>query len=672
MTSHLRAPARFVGVVLLAALLTVVLPAAAGSASGAPRVANMSGNFEAPGPGDPDGTGFASIRLNAGQRTVCWELRAADITLPASAAHIHRGAVGEPGPVVVTLSPPSADGRSSGCANGVQRALINEIIDFPQRFYVNVHTSDFPGGAIRGQLETRVDAADWQDAVPIQFLNVSDWHAQLDPLNVTGVGNVGGAAQLSTYFKNDRAANPNSLTLTAGDAYGAAPPLSGFFNEEPAVKAMNLMGFDVDTFGNHNFDRGIDHLQQMIDLAEFQYVSANLRNLEDNLTGVKKWEMFDVGGVKVAVVGITNPEAPTLVFPGSFGTIEVTDPVAAAMSAKAEAEAAGADVVVAITHMGITGHDAAGMGTGPLVDFAEAVSGFDVIFGDHTDMLFEHVINGQLVQENKSKGATYTRTKLTFDPNTGAVFNRDAVFVTPFSSAVTPDPAVVSMLAPYRMQLAAALDGQIGVATGIFPRDGVNERLREAAIGNIVADSMRWRYGTQLAFTNGGGLRASLPSSYLPQNTALRRNSPGYAAGPPFDLVIGDAFTVLPFGNIVVTREVTGALLWQALEHSVAAIPAANGRFAQISGFRFTYDAARPAGSRVLSVTLNDGTPILADGTTYTFATNDFTNAGGDGYTMFMGTHGVTREVMADVLLAYIRDQGTISPVIDGRITRLN
>jgi 5'-nucleotidase len=672
MKSHLRARAHFLGVALLAALVTVLLPAAAGSASGAPRIANMSGNFEVPGPGDPNGTGSATIRLNAGQRTVCWDISAADITLPASAAHIHRGAVGVAGGIVVTLSPPGASGNATGCVGGVNRALVQEIVDFPERFYVNVHTSDYPAGAIRGQLDTRVGAADWQDAVQLQFLNVSDWHAQLDPLSVTGVGNVGGAAQLSTYFKADRAANPNSLTLTAGDAYGAAPPLSGFFNEEPAVKAMNLMGFDVDTFGNHNFDRGIAHLQQMIDLAEFQYVSANLRNLEDNLTGVKRWEMFDVGGVDVAVVGITNPEAPTLVFPGSFGTIEVTDPVAAAMSAKAEAEAAGADVVVAITHMGITGHDAAGEGVGPLVAFAEGVSGFDVIFGDHTDMLYEHVINGQLVQENKSKGATYTRTKVTFDPNTGTVFNKDAVFVTPFSGAVTPDPAIVEMLAPYRVQLAAQLDGTIGVATELFPRNGVIERVGEAAIGNLVADSMRWRYGTQLALTNGGGLRAPLPSSYLPMDTTLRRNSPGYAPGPPYDLVIGDVYTVLPFGNIVVTREVTGAVLWQALEHSVAVIPNANGRFAQISGFRFTYDAARPAGSRVLSVTLNDGTPILPDGTTYTFATNDFTNAGGDGYTMFVGTHGVSREVMADVLLAYIRDQGTITPTIDGRITRIN
>jgi 5'-nucleotidase len=668
----MRHPLRFRSALVAAVVLAVLmaLPATAGAAG---LVANLSGNFEVPGPGDPNGSGFADITLIPGQGRVCWELEAAEITLPASAAHIHRGAVGVAGPIVVGLSPPGADGQSEGCARGVAKQLIKEIVRFPGRFYVNVHTSDYPAGAIRGQLSERRDATGWKDAVPLQFLNVSDWHAQLDPLNVTGVGNVGGAAQLSTYFKLDRMLNPNTLTITAGDAYGAAPPLSSFFEERPAVEAMNLMGFDVDTFGNHNFDRGIGHLQQMIDLADFQYVSANLRNRDDNLTGVKDWEMFDVGGVKVAVVGLTNPEAPTLVFPGSFGTIEVTDPVAAANRAKSEARTAGADVILAITHMGVTHTDpASGMQDGPLVDFAEAVTGFDVIFGDHTDMLYENVINGQLVQENRSKGATYTRTKLTFDPNTGAVFNRDAQFVTPLSAAVTPDPAIVAMLAPYRTQLAAALDGQIGIATGLFPRDGVTERLQEVAIGNIVTDSMRWRYGTQLAFTNGGGLRASLPSSYLPMNTALRRNTPGYAPGPPYDLVIGDAFTVLPFGNIVVTREVTGALLWQALEHSVAAIPAANGRFAQISGFKFTYDAARPAGSRVVSVTLDDGTPILPNATTYSFATNDFTNAGGDGYTMFVGEHGVTREVMADVLLAYITDLGTITPAIEGRITRLN
>ena len=102
--------------------------------------------------------------------------------------------------------------------------------------------------------------------VTIQILDISDWHAQLDPLVVDGT-EIGGAAALASYFQAERTTNPNTLTVTAGDAYGASPPLSGSFAEEPAVLAMRLMGFDADTFGNHNFDRGIAHLQAMVGLS---------------------------------------------------------------------------------------------------------------------------------------------------------------------------------------------------------------------------------------------------------------------------------------------------------------------------------------------------------------------------------------------------------------------
>lgn len=159
----------------------------------------------------------------------------------------------------------------------------------------------------------------------LQISREPDWHAQLDPVSINGA-NVGGAAQISSYWKKDRAANPNTLTLTAGDAYGASPPLSTFFNEEPAVKAMNLMGFDVDTFGNHNFDRGVSRLHEIIDLADFQYVSTNLRNLDANLSGVKPFEIFEVGGVKAGVIGVTNLEAPTLVVPGASAPSRLQTP----------------------------------------------------------------------------------------------------------------------------------------------------------------------------------------------------------------------------------------------------------------------------------------------------------------------------------------------------------
>ena len=149
------------------------------------------------------------------------------------------------------------------------------------------------------------------------------------------------------------------------------------------------MGIQVGTLGNHNFDRG--HRASPVDdrprrradqrrspRVAVQYVSANLANLDDNLDGRRDFKIFDVGGIKVGVVGVTNPEAPGLVSPGSFGTIGSDRPrTAAANRAKAAAKQAGAQVVVAITHMGVRGFTA-GQPFGELVDFANNVGGFDV------------------------------------------------------------------------------------------------------------------------------------------------------------------------------------------------------------------------------------------------------------------------------------------------------
>lgn len=506
-----------------------------------------------------------------------------------------------------------------------------------------------------------------RNVVKIQILNVSDFHGQLDPLSVSGVS-VGGAAALSTYWAADRQANPNTLLLTAGDAVGASPPLSSFFGDEPTIRFMNYAGFTADTFGNHNFDQGLAHLQHQIDVADFDYVSSNLRNLRHNLQGVSPYVIKKVDGVRVAVIGVTNPEAPTLVAPGNLGTLEITDPAAAAMRARKDAARHGAKVFVAIGHLGIEGTDTAGNPTGPLKTFAESVRGFDLILGDHTNIQYKAEINGALVLENLSKGATYARTTLSYDRRKGNV-DATAEFVVPVTSAVQPDPAVATLLQPYRDELATQLDGVIGVANGSFDRGSNIERIREVPIGDLTADALRATYGTQIAFTNGGGLRSPLPSpSYLPRDTSLRRPSPGYAAGPPYDVVTGDVYSVLPFGNQSLTRTVTGTQLWAVLERSVGSAPNAFGGFLQISGFRFTYDSARPTGSRVLTVTLSDGTPVAKDATTYTTATNDFTNAGGDGYTELADGQGTTRNLMANDLLNYTTGAGTITPATDGRI----
>lgn len=121
------------------------------SAQGRPLSTTLTGAAEVPA-GDADGSGTADIIINHGQGEVCWTIHVDDITLPATAAHIHIGPAGVAGPVVVPLSAPGADGSADGCRQEVSQDIIRGMLVAPELFYVNVHNADFPGGAVRGQL----------------------------------------------------------------------------------------------------------------------------------------------------------------------------------------------------------------------------------------------------------------------------------------------------------------------------------------------------------------------------------------------------------------------------------------------------------------------------------------------------------------------------------------
>lgn len=583
-----------------------------------------------------------------------------------------------------------------------------------------------------------------RSAADIQILNVSDWHGNLDPASANG-----GAWNISARWQEDRKAMP-TLTLTAGDDFGAAPPLSGFFDEAPAIQAQRLMGIQINTFGNHNFDKGVAHLQSMIDLARarstgsagdhpgkpFKYVAANLSNIKANLKHVAPFEIIKVGKVSVAVIGIVNEEAPTLVSPGNFGTMTVTDGVAAAKKYARLSRLLGADVVVVITHKGM---NTVSPPTGNLVDFANAMPKglVDVVIGDHTNIQFSGTTpKGVLYHENLSYGNGYARTRLNVTPGFfGHVNSKSVEFVVPGPSGslgsnrtsclggtittgtppvVVPDPApfcdqkIVDMLVPYRNELAVQLDGVIGTTLGVFDRGDNVERRKEVPLGDLIADSMRIGYGVDIGFMTGGGIRSQFPAcGYTPQNLGLHRSNfdnstaggpwhvnvvtcpGGYASGGPYDLVKGDVYTVLPFGNNIVTRSVTGLQLWQALENGVSKCPnpltaagTCAGRFPQVSGIKFTFDVSKTSGcsgsevapitwsctinnpptGRVTVVTKSDGTPIAPDGTTYTFAVTDFTNNGGDSFFMLADGQGASRDRDANAFLSYL---STLSFPID-------
>jgi 2',3'-cyclic-nucleotide 2'-phosphodiesterase (5'-nucleotidase family) len=282
--------------------------------------------------------------------------------------------------------------------------------------------------------------------------------------------------------------------------------------------------------------------------------------------------------------------------------------------------------------------------------------------------------NGVLVTENRGKGIRFTRVRLVVDERDGEVVYKTADFHKPWNIGITPDPAIQAKINELNAALAPIFSQQIGVSTRAIPRSDscgrADGRLCESLVGNTVTDSMRTTYGVDFAITNSGGLRADLTCP----NPDIAGDFCSAFTPPPWPITRGQNFAVLPFGNIVVTMSVNGAELKTMLENGVSSMPAANGRFPQVSGLCFTYNISAPVGSRVLSAVRQaangtcTGPPVdLTAAATYQIAQNDFTASGGDGYPNF-SSRQVTQNLMDQVLADFITANTPISPAIQGRI----
>jgi len=526
----------------------------------------------------------------------------------------------------------------------------------------------------------------------VQLLQLSDFHGAIE-----GTATNAGTALLTTAFAADRKAVASTFTLSTGDNIGAAPAISGEFEELPTIESMNLMKFDVSTFGNHEHDRNIAHVQKVIGLSNFQWVASNYSSLEPLKSGAKSAQRYVIlnrGGVKVGVVGANTEETPEVIFPGNLDytdasgakkTIAISNTVSSVNKAIADAKIDGANVVVALIHEGWS-ENADGVAKGNLINMIKGIKGADVIFGGHSHQLYSSVnpapnarSNTTLVAEVPNAGVSYNRVQLCVSPSSNKVIGSSIENVTTSAiSKLTPDADGVALVKKYKDQLVAKLDVKIGQVTAVFPRGGTPavERAGETPMGNYLADLMRSRMKTDFAITNGGGLRDTFPAAtYKVVNTSYKR--PGAGVTGPFDVTLGDAISVLPFGNAVVTTKISGTQLWGALENGVSQYPSA-GRFPQISGFKFTFDSSKAVGSRVLTVTTLDGKAIAKDATMYTVATNDFMLYGGDGYTFFNPSMArINGILLVDILVDGLKadlaaGKVTQTPAADGRIVRTN
>jgi 2',3'-cyclic-nucleotide 2'-phosphodiesterase (5'-nucleotidase family) len=510
----------------------------------------------------------------------------------------------------------------------------------------------------------------------VQLLQLSDFHGQLEPNRSFG------AALLTANFEAERENNEATFTVSSGDNIGAAPPISSQNAELPTIRALNAMGLDVSVFGNHEHDRNLEHLRHMIRYSDFQWVVSNYNTLLGLDSGAKRAKTYTIverDGVKVGFIGINTKDTPEQITPGNLDfnwagknySINISDSETRINRAIRDVKNAGADMVVALVHEGWNANTG-GEAVGPLIDYAKSLD-VDLVYGAHSHQTYSSVHDGKLTAMVRNAGAEYNRTQICVNTATDTVLGASNEVVTTKNAPVaTADAEVEEMVAGYKSELQAKMDVRVGQVSIVTPIAGTPpvQRSGEHAFGNWSADTARAKYGTDFALVNGGGIRSTFPASnYEPADTSLVRSD---AAEGPYDIVLGDVYTIQPFGNVFSIIEVTGAQIWSALENGVSRYPS-DGRWPHVSGMKFTVDVTKEVGSRIVSITDLDGKAIAKDSKSYTMALTDFVAKGGDGYNMFDVSKLQVRDLDAEVLVEALRADRAAGKVtemkLDGRTT---
>ena len=497
--------------------------------------------------------------------------------------------------------------------------------------------------------------------VHVQLLGINDFHGQLDyTTNVSGRA-VGGIEYLAAYLKQREATNPaNTLTLQAGDLVGASRPVSALLQDEPTIRFMNEIGMDIGTIGNHEFDEGVVEMKRLInggshpktvdkygafEGADFQYVVANV---EDEKTGeliLPPYAIKEVDGVKIGFIGVVTTETPSIVTASGVAGVKFTDEVEAVNKYAAELKGKGVETIIVLAHDPGTSATNGSNPTGKVVEMAKAIDDeVDVIYGAHDHKYLNSTVSGKLLVQSYSYGTAFSDVELTIDPVTQDIVEKQAEVASTFRDAITPDAKIKGELEKYQADIAPITGEVVGEATAPISRTANADG--ETALGNLIADGMKAATKTDFAFMNVGGIRDEIKK-----------------AGP---ITWGDLFAIQPFGNDIVTMNITGEQVRILLNQQFAAD---RNRIMQISGLKYTWTNNLPLGQKVLDIYLPNGSKIDPN-KVYSVTVNNFMADGGDGFVVLkQGTNRVTRMTDIDAFIDYVKSfTGPVSAQIEGRI----
>ncbi|WP_159007222.1 bifunctional metallophosphatase/5'-nucleotidase [Bradyrhizobium sp. S69] len=569
-------------------------------------------------------------------------------------------------------------------------------MSYPLRqMLVAVMLTTAPGLASRAiaQSATQVTTPVAATPVDVRILAINDFHGYLrpspagiriaDPDDKTKKTMVaaGGSETMATLVKQLRAqaTNPkNTIFVAAGDLIGASPFLSAMFHDEPTVESLSMMGLEIASVGNHEFDEGKDELLRMqnggchpVDKcqgphpfagARFHYLAASTVEKDTGKTVLPAYEIREFEGIPVAFIGLTLKGTATIVSPPGIAGLEFKDEADTVNALVPELKARGVEAIVVLIHEGgyPTGdyNECPGI-SGAIVDIVKKFdSAVDVVISGHTHQAYVCEVDGRLVTSGDKYGTLVTTIDLKLDRTSRDIVSAKADNVIVRTGATARDPEQTALLEAYD-KLAAPL--------GNRPAGSVSETLShipdhagESALGDIIADAQLAATQTSakgsavIAMTNPGGIRINV--------TKKDEGAVSYA----------DLFASQPFRNQLVTLTLTGAQIKNVLEQQWRdpKLP----RILQVSnGFSYSWDDARPTGDHVLADSLSlNGTRIDTAGS-YRVTVNNYLSVGGDGFTVLKdGTAPLVGAYDIDALYGYFRANGPIGPPPAKRITRIN
>jgi 5'-nucleotidase len=529
--------------------------------------------------------------------------------------------------------------------------------------------------------------------VDVQLLGLNDFHGHLESTTAGTIAPdpasprvpAGGAEYLATHVRTKAAENPNTLVVSAGDLIGASPLLSALFHDEPTIEAMNRIGLDLNSVGNHEFDEGAAELLRMqrggchpvdgcldgtgFGGARFRFLAANVVRADSGKTLFPPYAIRNFGGIKVGFIGMTLEGTPDIVSPSGVAGLDFLDEAETANRYARELRRKhGVRAIVVLLHEGGVQSATGGINTcdgisGPIVDIVNRTTkAVDLFMTGHTHAAYNCVIDSRPVTSASSFGRLLTDIDLKLDRH-----SKDVVQVAADNVIVTQNvfkaDDITDLIDRYSAIAAPLRDRVIGRVSADITR--ASDDSGENAAGNLIADA-------QLAATSAPGTGAAVAAFMNPGGVRS-----DLAAG---DVTFGEAFTVQPFGNSLVTLSLTGAQLLEVLKQQSCSQDAARVLLPS-AGVHYTYSAAAAAAlvGQPCEGAANPVSGLTIAGTavdpaaSYRVTVNSFLADGGDKFTVLRdGTDRLGGSVDTDALEAYLAPSLTGTPIAPPALDRID